>query len=91
MISLPTYQHGNDKEETNQHFIPGKAFLEKKANKDGQGCSNHIDKITEDYHMALNEEAVERTPSSAIHLVNQSFDVNFPIWSQWQTVSVKEF
>ena len=34
--------------------------------------------------MALNEEAVERTPSSLIHLVNQSFDVNLSIWSQWQ-------
>ena len=45
---------------------------------------------TEDCRMALNEEAVERTPSSIIHLVNQSFYVNFPIWSQWQAVSVKE-
>ncbi|CKI34985.1 Uncharacterised protein [Streptococcus pneumoniae] len=31
--------------------------------------------------MALNEEAVEKTPSSLIHLVNQSFDVNLSIWS----------
>ncbi|MDA6307932.1 hypothetical protein OSK62_27915, partial [Escherichia coli] len=34
LISLPTYQHGDDKEEANQHFIPGKAFLKKEANKD---------------------------------------------------------
>ena len=45
LIGLPTYQHGDDKEETNQYLVPGKAFLEKEADKDGQGCSNHIDKI----------------------------------------------
>ena len=89
MIGLPTYQHGNDKEETNQYLVPAKRFLKKRPIKMGKVAAITVNKNTEDCHMALNEEAVEKTPSSLVHLVNQSFDVNLSIWSQWQTVSIK--
>ena len=34
LIRLSTDQHGDDKEETNEHLVQGKTFLEKKTDKD---------------------------------------------------------
>ena len=67
-----------------------KRFFEKKTDKDWQGSSNHVQKSTADSHTAQYEAAVSGNPSSIIHLVNQSFDVNLTIWSQWQFLSVKK-